>query len=64
MLEAKIVGKPKMDRIRSQQIRESCDIQTINQWVERRSREWCKDVISMDADILVKIAKDNILPGR
>jgi hypothetical protein len=32
----KIVGKTKIDIIRSQQIRESCSIQTINEWVERR----------------------------
>ena len=34
----KIVGKTKIGRIRSQQIRESCDIQPINEWVERRRR--------------------------
>ena len=32
----KIVGKTKIDRIRSQEIRESCGIQPINEWVERR----------------------------
>ena len=31
----KIVGKTKIDRIRSQQIRESCGIQPINEWMER-----------------------------
>ena len=42
MLEAKdkvlrkIVGKTKIDRIRSQQIRESCGAQPINEWVKRR----------------------------
>ena len=44
----KIVGKTKIDRIRSQQIRESCGIQPINEWVERR-REWNQHVIRMDA---------------
>ena len=34
----KIVGKTKIDIVRSQQIRESCDIQPINEWVERRRR--------------------------
>ena len=33
------VGKTKVDRIRGQQIRESCGIQTINEWVEMRRRE-------------------------
>ena len=40
----KIVGKTKVDKIRSQQIRESCDIQTINEWVEVRKREWDQNV--------------------
>ena len=31
----KMVGKTKIDRIRSQQIRESCGIQAINEWVEQ-----------------------------
>jgi len=31
-----IVGKTKIDGIRSQQIREPCGIQPINEWVERR----------------------------
>ena len=33
-----MVGKTKIDRIRNQQIRESCDIQPINEWMERRRR--------------------------
>ena len=36
----KIVGKTKIERIRCQQIRESCGIQPINEWVERRRRDW------------------------
>ena len=36
----KLVGKTKMDRIRSQQIGESCGIQPINEWMERRRRTW------------------------
>ena len=32
----KIVGKTKINRITSQQIRESCGIQPINDWMERR----------------------------
>ena len=34
----KVVGKIKIYRIRSQQIRESCGIQPIIEWVERRKR--------------------------
>ena len=36
----KIVAKTKIDRIRSQQIRESCGIRPTNEWVKRRKREW------------------------
>ena len=59
----KIVGKTKIDRIRSQQIRESCGIQPINDWVERR-REWDEQITRMDADRLVEISRDHILAGR
>ena len=54
----KIVGKTKIDRIRSQQIREPCGIQSINEWVERRRRrrrEWEQHVTRMDAERLVQI---------
>ena len=56
----KIVGKTKIDRIRSQQIRESCPIQHIVEWVERWRREQDEDVTRMDAERLVKISRDNI----
>ena len=59
----KIIGKTKIDRIRSQQIRESCDIQPINEWVERRRREWVQRVRRMDAERLVKISRDNVAAG-
>ena len=35
----KTAGKTKIDQIKSQQIRESCDIQPANGWVERRRGE-------------------------
>ena len=63
----KIVGKTKIDIIRTQQIRESCGFQSINEWVERR-REWDQHVRRMVAERLVKISRDNISiersPGR
>ena len=46
----KIIAKTKMDRIRSQQIKESCGIQPINEWVERRRKEWDQQVTRMDAE--------------
>ena len=47
----------------SQQIREFCGIQAINEWVERRT-EWDEHVTRMDAERLVKISRDNIPAGR
>ena len=46
----KIVGKTEIDRIRSQQIRESCGIQPINEWVERKKRECDENLTTMDAE--------------
>ena len=59
----KIVEKTKINRIRSQQIRESCGIQPINEWMERRRREWDEQVTRMDAESLVKTSRDNMLAG-
>ena len=59
----KIVGKTKLGRIRSQQIRESSGIQPINEWVEKRS-EWDQRVKIRDAERLVKISRENVPVGR
>ena len=61
----KIVGKTKIDRIRTQQIIESHGIQLINDWMERRKRrEWDEHVARMEAEKLPIISKDNIPAGR
>ena len=44
----KINGKTRMDRIRSQQIRECSGIQPI-EWLERR-REWDEHITRMDSE--------------
>ena len=49
--------------IKNQLIRESCDIQPINEGVERR-REWNEYVTKKDAERLVKISRDNIPAGK
>jgi hypothetical protein len=51
----KIAGKTRIDRIRSQQIGESCGIQPINEWVEMR--RWDEHITRMDAERLVKISR-------
>ena len=58
-----IVGKPKTDRIRSKQIRETFGIQPINKWVERR-REWDEHVRRMDAEGLVSSLKQAESPTK
>ena len=60
----KLVGKTKIVRIRSQQIRESCNIQTINEFVERRRKKWSEHLTKMDAERLIKISSDNIFAGK
>ena len=35
----KIVGKTKSDEIRNQQIKEFCNIQQINEWMERKTKK-------------------------
>ena len=37
---SKTVSKTKIDRIRNQQISESCSTQLVIDWVEWRRREW------------------------
>ena len=63
----KIVGKTKIDRIRSKKIRESWGIQPNDEWVDRRKREggeWDEHVTRMNAKRLVKISRDNITAGN
>jgi hypothetical protein len=63
--ENKIIKKTKIGRIRSQQIRESCGIQPINEWFERRRRrKWEERVTIMDAERLVRSLRDTIPAGR
>ena len=48
----------KIDRIRSQQIRDSYDIQAINEWLERKRREWDEHVTRIDAERLSDLITD------
>ena len=60
----KIVDKTEINRIRSQQIREFCDILPINKSVEIRRRGWDEHVTRMNAKRLVKILRHNLTAGR
>ena len=60
----KILGKTKIrDRIRSQQIRESCGIQSISKWMERR-RELDEHVTRIVAERFFTISRDNAYVAR
>jgi hypothetical protein len=59
-----IVGKTKLDRIRSQQIRGSCGIQPVNEWMKRRGRVWDEHITRTDAERLVKISWNSIPAGE
>ena len=58
----KIIGKTKIDRIISQQTRESCGIQPINVRAERR--DWDEHLIRMNHERLVKISKKDLQAAR
>ena len=58
----KIVGKTKIDIMRSQKIRKSYGIKPINEWVERR-RELEEHVSRMDDERLVKTSRTSVLAG-
>ena len=59
----KLVRKTKIDCTSSQQIRESCGIKPIKEWMQNIRREWDEHVTRMDAERLVIILWDNI-PAR
>lgn len=60
----RIVGKTRMDRVRSEDIREICNIQRIEEWIVRRRKEWRSHVEGMEDDRLVRRVKDGIPEGR
>ncbi|KAI4472235.1 hypothetical protein M0802_017027 [Mischocyttarus mexicanus] len=53
-----IVGKTRKDRIRNTSIRKECDIQDIIKWGRVRRRNWDEHISRMDADRMVKAARD------
>ena len=55
----KQIAKEK-NRVRKQQIRETCGVQPTTEWMERRRRERGEHVTNMDTERLVKISRKNI----
>ena len=48
----------------SKQIRKSCGIQPINEWVEKRRRNWDEHVTRMGTERLVKISMGDVPTRR
>jgi hypothetical protein len=50
----RIINKTKWDRMRNDRIWESCEIQNITSWVQRRRTEWNENISRMADDRLVR----------
>ena len=53
-----------MDKMRKERIRETCGIQNITSWVQRRRTEWSMHISRMAEDRLVRRVHDGSLKGR
>jgi len=60
----RITNKTKWDRARNDRIRESCEIQNITSWVQRRRTEWSEHISRMADDRLVRKVRDGIPEGK
>ena len=60
----RITNKTKWDRARNDKIRESCEIQNITSWVQRRRTEWSEHISRMTDDRLVRKVGDGIREGK
>ena len=63
----RITNKTKWDRARNDRIRESCEIQNITSWVQRRRTEWREHISRMADDLLVRKVRKYVtesLKGR
>lgn len=60
----KIAGKTLLDRERSENIRQTCNIENINEWVLNRKMEWNEHINRMTNERVVKIARDKSPRGH
>jgi hypothetical protein len=60
----RIINKTKWDRMRNDRIGESCEIQNIISWVQRRRIEWSEHISRMADDRLVRKVRDGIPEGK
>ena len=64
VLPRKIQVKIRLDRVSNAEIRETCGIQHVDEWVCRRRKEWNDHVERMGPDSLVRKARDGLPKGR
>ena len=60
----RITNKTKWDRARKDMVGESCEIQNIISWVQRRRTEWSEHISRMADDRLVRKVRDGIPEGK
>jgi hypothetical protein len=60
----KITGKRRLGRVRSQDIRQQCEIQRIGEWVKKRRQEWNNHISKITPDRIVRIVRDNFPKGK
>ncbi|XP_030760558.1 uncharacterized protein LOC115885711 [Sitophilus oryzae] len=60
----KIAGKTLLDRERSDNIKQTCKVGSINEWVLSRRREWNEHIGRMDEGRIVRSARDKSPLGR
>ncbi|XP_045473979.1 uncharacterized protein LOC123680232 [Harmonia axyridis] len=60
----RIAGKTLFDREKSENIRRTCGVENINEWVLGRKREWNDHISRMDEERMVRIARDRSPLGR
>lgn len=53
----RIVGKTRIDRVRNEEVRDTCGVEDISEWVKKRRRQWDEHVERMGEDRIVKRAK-------
>ena len=54
----------KMDRTRSDNIRQTCGIDKVNDWVLERKKKWNEHIDRMTEERIVKITRDKLPAGH
>jgi hypothetical protein len=60
----RILNNTRIDKIRNERIRETCEIQNITSWAQRRRMEWSLHIARMAEDRLVRKVHDGMPVGK